>query len=91
MRQKLCKRLAELEKIGAAAEAARRARTDSVDMESVLERIRIAAEAWHAVPENQKWLAEQPPEYLGIRVRELKAQLAEMASGRSRSVHQGGY
>jgi hypothetical protein len=45
MRQRLCRRLEELEKISAAAAAAQRARTDSVDIEAVLEEIRTAAEA----------------------------------------------
>jgi hypothetical protein len=91
VRQKLCRRLEGLEKINAAAEAAQRVTTGSVDMEAFRERITAAAEAWHAVPENQAWLAAQPPDFLYHRVQALRAQLAEMASGRSRSVHQGGY
>src|ERR1035438_6813579 len=58
MNQKVCKRLEELEKISAAA-AARRVGT-SADYEETIARIRAQAEAWHAKPENQKWLAEQP-------------------------------
>jgi hypothetical protein len=49
------------------------------------------AHAWHADPVNQKWLAGQPPDYLYRSVQALNAQLAEMASGHSRSVHQGGH
>ena len=89
MRQKLCRRLEDLEKISAAA-AAQRERMKPRDR-GILDEIMAQAEAWHAVPENQKWLAEQPPEFLPTRMRELKARLAEMANGRSRSVHQGGY
>jgi len=91
MRQKLCRRLEDLEKISAAVAAAQRARTASVDIEALRERIRAAAEAWHAVPENQALLAEQPPDFLYHRVQSLRAQLAEMARGHSRSAHPGGY
>src|SRR5580704_6735017 len=58
MRQKLCRRLDELEKISAAA-AERERPHDS----RVLDELIAKAEAWHAVPENQVWLAVQPPEY----------------------------
>jgi len=85
--QTLCRRLEELERISAAA-AARRASVIP-DHENTLARLRAQAEAWHADPVNQKWLAEQPPEFLAIRVREFKAQLAEIASGHSRSVRAG--
>jgi hypothetical protein len=84
MRQKLCKRLEELEKISAAA-AARRVNRSS-DYEEKMARLREKVEAWHADPVNQKWLAEQPPDYLHHRVQSLRAQLAEIASGHSRSL-----
>jgi hypothetical protein len=89
MRQTLCRRLEELEKISAAA-AARRA-TSSSNYRRVLDEMVAKAEAWHADPVNQKWLAEQTPEFLQRRVQEFTAQLAERAYGHSRSVHQGGY
>jgi hypothetical protein len=89
MRQKLCRRLEDLEKISAAA-AAQRERMKPRDR-GILDELIAKAEAWHAVPENQAWLAAQPPDYLYHRVQSLKAQLAEIANGRSRSVHQGGY
>jgi hypothetical protein len=89
MRQKLCRRLEDLEKIAVAA-AARRTEKSS-DYEEKVARLIEKAEAWHADPVNQKWLAEQPPDYLYHRVQSLRAQLAERAYGRSRSVHQGGY
>ena len=73
MKQKLCRRLEELEKLSAAA-AARRA-DHSPDYEKTLAEIRRGAEAWHAGPVNQKWLAEQPPEYLGIQVRALRQEV----------------
>ena len=38
--------------------------------------------AWHANPVNQKWLAEQPPDYLYHSVQSLRAQLEERANGR---------
>jgi hypothetical protein len=89
VRQKLCRRLEDLEKISAAA-AAQRERMKPRDR-GILDELIAKAEAWHAVPENQAWLAAQPPDYLYHRVQSLKAQLAEIANGHSRSVHQGGY
>ena len=89
MTQKFCRRLEELEKISA-AEAAQRERMKPRDRR-FLDELIAKADAWHAVPENQKWLAEQPPEFFSTRVQEFRAQLAEIAYGRSRSVYQGGY
>jgi len=82
VRQKLCRRLEELEKISAAV-AARRA-DHSLDYEKTLAGIMKHVEAWHADPINQKWLQEQPPEYLGIRVRALRQELLERAHGGAR-------
>jgi len=87
MRQKLCKRLEELERISAAA-AARRVVASS-DYEETIARIREQVEAWHANPENQKWLAEQPPDYLYRSVQSLRAQLEERANGHLQSAHSG--
>jgi hypothetical protein len=89
MRQKLCRRLEELEKISAAA-AAHRERMKPRD-HGVLDELIAKAKAWHAVPENQKWLAAQPPEFFYTRVQEFRAQLRERAFGRSRSVGLGGH
>ena len=89
MRQKLCRRLEELEKISAAA-AAHRERMKPRDRR-VLDELIAKTEAWHADPVNKKWLAEQPPEFFCIRVQEFRARLVEIAYGRSRSVYQGGY
>jgi hypothetical protein len=88
MRQKLCKRLEELEKISAAA-AAHRERMKPRD-HGVLDEFIAKAKAWHAVPENQEWLAAQPPEFFHNRVQEFRAQLRERAFGRSQSVRPGG-
>jgi hypothetical protein len=88
MRQKLCRRLEELERISAAA-AAHRERMKARDRR-VLDELIAKTEAWHADPVNQKWLAEQPPEFLYRRVQEFRARLAERAYGHSRSV-QGGH
>lgn len=88
MRQKLCRRLEELEKSSAAA-AAQRERIKPRDRR-VLDKLIAKAEAWHADPVNQKW-AEQSPEFLYSRVQKFRAQLAEKAYGHSRSVHRGGY
>jgi hypothetical protein len=65
-----------LEKIS--AEAAARLKERSVDprrMEEFWAKVR----AWHAVPENQAWVAAQPPGWLGIQVRELRAHLMARA------------
>lgn len=87
MRQKLCRRLEELEKISAAA-AARRSRTSS-EYKEKRARLKEWAAAWHADPVNQAWLAEQPPDYLFRRVQELRAKLIERAYGGSRSADAG--
>lgn len=82
MRQKLCRRLDELEKISAAT-AARRA-DHSPDFETTRAKIMRHVEAWHSDPVNQKWLQEQPPEYLGIQVRTLRQRLFDRAHGGAR-------
>jgi hypothetical protein len=84
MRQKLCRRLEDLEKISAAA-AARRVTTSSDDRRA-LDALWASVDAWHAVPENQVWVATQPPGFLHYRVQELRAQLMEIASGHRRGV-----
>jgi len=89
VRQKLCRRLEERERISAAA-AARRARTSS-DYRRVFDELVAKAKARHADPEYQAWLAAQPPDYLYRRVQWLRAQLRERASGHSRQVQTGGF
>ena len=91
MRQRLCRRLEELEKVRAAAEAIRQASANSVNTEAVLEQIRADVEAWHADPKNQEWLAAQPPEYLHNSLQQLKAELEQIASGYRPSVYGGGF
>lgn len=88
MRAKLCRRLEELEKISAEA-AARRAGPDS-DYEKAIANLMAKADAWHANPENQKWLAQQPPDHLRRGLQALRAQLDEIACGRSRPAQAGG-
>jgi hypothetical protein len=89
VRQKLSRRLEELERISAEA-AAQRARTSS-DYRRVFDELVAKAQAWHADPVNQKWLAEQTPEYLQGRVQAFRAQLQERALGHSRPVQSGGF
>ena len=89
MRQKLCRRLEDLEKISAAA-AAQRERMKPRDR-GILDELIAKAEAWHAVPENQAWLAAQPPEYFTTSMREFKVQLEDLASGRSLAVQGQGF
>jgi hypothetical protein len=88
MRQKLCRRLVELEKISVAA-AARRPGTSSGYRQAFDEHV-AKAKAWLADPVNQKWLAEQPPDYLYRRVQSLRAYLQERASGHSGQLQIGG-
>jgi len=88
MRQKLCRRLEDLEKISAAA-AARRPRTSS-NYRRVLDQLVAKAQARLADAEYQAWLAAQPPDYLYRRVQWLRAQLQERASGHSGQLQSGG-
>ena len=89
MRQKLCKRLEELERISLAA-AAERERMKPRD-NRVFDELVAKARARHADPAYQKWLAEQPPGYLQGRVQAFRAQLQERAFGHSRQVQTGGF
>ena len=79
MRQRLCRRLEELEKTRAAAVA--RAGMSSIDR-AKLDELWARVNAWHAVPENQQWVAAQPPEALAAGMREVRAQLWERAHGK---------
>jgi hypothetical protein len=89
MTQKLCRRLEELEKISAAA-AARRSSKNS-DYERKIADMMEHVYAWHADPVNQKWLAEQPPDYVYHSVQALRAELQERASRHFRQVQTGGF
>jgi hypothetical protein len=82
VRQKLCRRLEELERTNAAS-AARRA-DHRADYKSKIADIIQNVQAWHADPVNQKLVQEQPPEYLGIQVRALRQRLVERAYGGAR-------
>ena len=84
MTQKLSRRLEELEKISAAA-AARRPLKNSDYKRKIADIMEQVAD-----PVNQKWLAEQPPDFLHRRVQAFRAQLAERVSRHSRSVPTGG-
>jgi hypothetical protein len=87
MRQKLCRRLEELEKIGAAAAQ----RTDGrVSADSAIEELRAVLRANDFQQEPNESLAETFARFQGISLGELKAQLTEIAYGHSRSVRMGG-
>lgn len=79
MTRRVFTRLEELEKASAAA-AAQRERTRPRDTR-VLDELVAKAKAWCADPQNQKWLAEQTPEFLYQRVQSLRAYLQARASG----------
>ena len=87
MRQKLCRRLEQLEKVNAAASLT--SIRESAD--SAIEDLRAILRANDFQQEPNESLAETLGRFMGINLRELKAQLAEMANGHSRSVQQGGY
>jgi energy-coupling factor transporter ATP-binding protein EcfA2 len=87
MRQKLCKRLEELEKISAAA--AQRV-SNHVSADSVIEELRAVLCANNFPQEPNESLAETLARFMGISLRELKQQLADLSYGHSRSVHAGG-
>jgi hypothetical protein len=84
MRQKLCRRIKDLERIHSAA-VARRV-DSSGDYERKMATIMSEVDAWHANPVNQQWLAEQPPDYLRIQMQSLERELEEIASGRRRGI-----
>jgi hypothetical protein len=89
MRQKLCKRLEDLERISAAA-AARRV-DNSADYERTIAAMMEEAHAWHADPVKPE-MARRAASRLSVsQYPIIGAQLAKMAYGRSRSVHQGGH
>ena len=80
MRQKLCRRLEDLEKISAAATARRAA--DSRDSGSAIDEIRAILHANNFPQQPVESLAETFARYLGISSRELRQKLMELASGR---------
>jgi hypothetical protein len=84
VKQRLCKRLAELERVNEIA--ARRARATLAQPE--MEKAMAWLEKRAADPQLQQLLAESPIGFLGMRVRELRAELrgraysaAQIASG----------
>jgi hypothetical protein len=87
--QKLCRRLEELEKISAAAAAPRAPPTS--DYKEKIAALVERANAWHAGPVNQKWLAEQPPDYLHNCVQSLRAKLQERSNRHLRQLQTGGF
>jgi len=82
VRQKLCRRLEELEKISAAA-AARTSNRESAD--SAIEGLRNVLRSNNFQPEPNESLAETFARFLRISLRELKAQLMEIAYGHRRA------
>jgi hypothetical protein len=82
MRQKLSRRLEQLEKVRAAC-VARRVGT-SQECEEQKAKIAREADAWYADPVNQAWLAAQPPEYLAIRMQSLRRELTDIEHGHRR-------
>lgn len=77
MRQRLSRRLEELERIATAA-AARRSE-ESPGYKQKIEALVERARAWIADPVNQEWLAAQSPDYLHNRVQALRAKMWERA------------
>jgi hypothetical protein len=90
MRQKLCKRLEDLEKISAAVAAQRERLTGRALADSTLEELRAMLRANNFPQEPDESLAETLARFMGISLRELNAQLEELSRGHSQYVHQGG-
>jgi hypothetical protein len=80
VRPKVYQRLQELEKISAAA-VDQTTRMSWVDRQALAE-LAARMEAWAVDPRLEQLLAEEPPEFLWIRVRELRQQLMGRANGR---------
>ena len=80
MTSKLSRRLEHLERFSSAV-IERHSRATS-DCETALDEIRALADAWHAQPENQQWLAAQPRDHVINGMQQLKVELEQMASGR---------
>ena len=78
MKQKLFRRIEALEKFSAAA---LELHGPDPDDKRKLEELWESVRAWHAVPANQQWLAEQPEDYLYNSVQQLREELSERASG----------
>jgi energy-coupling factor transporter ATP-binding protein EcfA2 len=88
VRLKLCRRLEELEKISAAAAQ----RIDSrVSADSAIEELREVLRTNNFPQEPNESLAETLARFMGISLRELKAQLEELSRGHSQSVRAGGF
>ena len=88
MKQKLCRRLEELEKISAAT--ALRATDDSL-ADAAIENIREMLRANNFPQEPNESLAETLARFMGISLLELRQEMMEVASGHSRSVHARGF
>jgi len=78
MRQKLCKRLEEIEKISAAV-ASRRTQSNA-DYEQTFAEFRAEVERAAMDPKNQEWAAQQPPECFVESQKRLMVQMEEMAA-----------
>ena len=78
MKQKLYRRIEVLERFSAAALEQRG--PDPADQQK-LDELWQNIQAWHAVPANQQWLAEQPEDYLYNSVQQLRTELAERGYG----------
>jgi hypothetical protein len=79
MRQKLCRRLEELEKIGAAAAAQREWLISRASAELALEKIRTLLRLNNFQQEPKESLAETFARFLGINSRELQQRLMQPA------------
>jgi hypothetical protein len=89
MTQKLCRRLEELEKIGAAATAQREQLTSRASADSALEKTRLLLRLNNVQQEPRESLAETLARFLGISSQELQQRLTQRAYG-DQSVYLGG-
>jgi hypothetical protein len=81
MKQTVRRRLEGLERISSAAVA--RQPQKSPEYQRKIAAIVEDANRWHADPANQKWLAEQPPDFLANRMQQLRHALHRRAYGAS--------
>jgi hypothetical protein len=88
MRQKLCRRLEDLEKVSATT---RQASQTAVDREAFHKRFLALMATIPPNPEREAWLKNQPPEYFHNSVQQLKALIAEKAARYRASQQAGGY
>ncbi len=81
MRVRLGRRLEDLERVSGATIAALRQSADRLANLRKLEELAAEIDALPPDPQREAWIAAQPPEWIGIQVRQVRADLMAIASG----------